>query len=214
MRTRLRNGEHGYGLVTKLLHWLTICLLAAQFVLGYSMEADAAADRADDRADALEERAEERGEAAEELAEAQVERLEREADTLDDSAGADELADVLTGSALEGGVSAVEAHVALGLTLVVLALVRLLWRRTTPLPPWAEHLSGAERRVEATLEKAMLALLLVVPATGLLLVAYGGSLLPLHVAAQVALLATVAGHVALVLRHTAVHRHRQLARML
>ena len=30
--------EQGYGAITKLLHWLTVLLLAAQFVLGYGME--------------------------------------------------------------------------------------------------------------------------------------------------------------------------------
>ena len=33
----LRNGPHGYGLVTKLLHWATVAALAAQFVVGYVM---------------------------------------------------------------------------------------------------------------------------------------------------------------------------------
>ncbi len=31
--TRWRNGEHGYGLVTKVLHWLTVALLSAQVVV-------------------------------------------------------------------------------------------------------------------------------------------------------------------------------------
>jgi cytochrome b561 len=30
--------EQGYGSITKLLHWLTVLLLLAQFVLGYGME--------------------------------------------------------------------------------------------------------------------------------------------------------------------------------
>ena len=33
-----RNGEHGYGWVTKSLHWLTVAALIAQFVVGYLME--------------------------------------------------------------------------------------------------------------------------------------------------------------------------------
>ena len=35
---RLRNHDGGYGLVTILLHWVTVLLLLAQFVLGYAME--------------------------------------------------------------------------------------------------------------------------------------------------------------------------------
>ena len=29
-----RNGEHGYGWVTKTLHWSTVALVLAQFVVG------------------------------------------------------------------------------------------------------------------------------------------------------------------------------------
>ena len=96
----------------------------------------------------------------------------------------------------------------------MLAAVRLVWRRTTPLPPWAEHLSAGERRLEGRLEKLLLALLFVVPATGLLLVAAGDDWLPVHVAAQIVFLVAIAAHVGLVLRHTVVRRNRHLARML
>jgi cytochrome b561 len=37
----LRNGRHGYGAVTKLLHWLTVAAFAGQFLVGYSMATDA-----------------------------------------------------------------------------------------------------------------------------------------------------------------------------
>ena len=160
----LGNGEHGYGVVTKLLHWLTVIAIATQFAIGYSMDPDAAADRADQRVAAFEGRGEglakERGEAAEERFEAQVER------------------------------------------------------RATPLPPWAEHLAIAERTLESWLEKALLTLLLVVPASGLLLAFTSDALLPVHIAAQMALLGTVALHVGLVLKHTVVRRNRHLSRML
>jgi cytochrome b561 len=33
-----RNGGHGYGWVTKSLHWLTVALVLAQFVVGYLMD--------------------------------------------------------------------------------------------------------------------------------------------------------------------------------
>ena len=102
----------------------------------------------------------------------------------------------------------------LGLLILVLAVVRTLWRRSTPLPPWAEHLSAGERRLEARLEKLLLALLFAVPATGLLLVAAGDDWVPVHVTAQIAFLVTIAVHVGLVLRHTVFQRNRHLARML
>lgn len=40
----LRSGEHGYGQITKILHWLTALLVAAQFVVGYSMDVEGTCD--------------------------------------------------------------------------------------------------------------------------------------------------------------------------
>jgi cytochrome b561 len=214
----LRNGAHGYGGVTKALHWLTVAAIAGQFAVGWTMDVDDAPDsaqaRLDAEADRLEEDAEGRGEAAEEAAEDEIERREAALDGQDDDAMSGVLSDVVTGSGFGDGLSLPELHVTLGLFLVGLALARMLWRRTTPLPPWAEHLSSAERRFEARLEKLLLALLIVVPSTGLLLVAAGDDWLPVHVAAQVGFLVAIAAHVALVLRHTVVRRNRHLARML
>jgi cytochrome b561 len=36
----LRNGEHGYGVVTKLLHWLTVAAVAGTFLVGHRMDFD------------------------------------------------------------------------------------------------------------------------------------------------------------------------------
>lgn len=214
----LRNGGHGYGTVTKLLHWLTVAAIAAQFGVGWAMDLDDAADRADDRLDAEEERLEEeaegQGEAAEERAEAEIERREDALDAQEDDAAGDVFSDVVGGDAFGDGLSLPVLHVVLGLSIIVLGVVRLVWRRTTPLPPWAEHLSAGERRLEGLLEKVLLGSLLVVPATGLLLVAAGDDWLPVHVTAQLVFLAAIAGHVGLVLRHTVVRRNRHLARML
>jgi cytochrome b561 len=212
-----RNGAHGYGVVTKALHWLTVAALAGQFAVGLTMDFDDASDRADDRLDAaadrLEEDAEGRGEAAEDAAEAEIERREDALDAQQDDEASGVFSDVVTGDAFGDGLSLPELHVSLGLLIILLAVVRLLWRRTTPLPPWAEHLSAAERRLEGRLEKLLLALLLVVPATGLLLVAAGDDWLPVHVAAQIAFLVALAVHVGLVLSHTVLRRNRHLARM-
>jgi cytochrome b561 len=197
MATHLRNGEHGYGVVTKLLHWLTVIAIVAQFVVGWTMAAgdDGARERFEQRLDRLEEQAEAQGEAAEERWDAEEERLEEARPDSDDD-----------------GPSTL--HVVLGLSIMGLALVRLLWRRTTPLPPWAEYLSPRERQVESWLEKLLLTMLLVTPGTGLLLVAGEDDWLPVHVTAQIALLALIAVHVGLVLKHTVVRRDRHLARML
>jgi cytochrome b561 len=214
----LRNGEHGYGVVTKALHWLTVLAILAQFVVGYAMDFDASHDRQEERlkaeSDRLEEQAEGQGEAVEERVEAATEGREDVLDAGKDDQASSVFSDVLTGDAFRDGLSLPEVHVSLGLFVIVLAVVRMLWRRATPLPPWAEHLSSRERRLAGRLEKLLLALLVVVPATGLLLVATGDAMLPVHVTAQVLFLGVIAAHVGLVLKHTVVRRNRHLARML
>ena len=214
----VRNGGHGYGVVTKLLHWLTVAAILGQFLVGYSMDFGAAFDRQEDvlkvEADRLEEEAEDQGEAAEEAAEAEIERREAALDAQKDDEASGVFSDVVTGDAFADGLSLPEVHILLGLTILLLAAVRILWRRTTPLPPWAEHLSAGERRLEGGLEKLLMALLVAVPATGLLLVAAGDGWLPAHVAAQIAFVVVIALHVGLVLRHTVFRPNRHLARML
>jgi cytochrome b561 len=208
---RLRNGEHGYGVVTKTLHWLTVAAITGQFAAGLTMEADDAAfDREGDRIDALEDSGEDaakrQGEAAEERFENEIDRLEDELDAREDN---------YVGAAFdEPGVSLPEVHVVLGLSIMLLGVLRVLWRGTTPLPPWSEHLSPGERKFEAWLEKLLLTLLFAVPASGLALIAAGGDWLALHLAAQIVLLVAIVLHVGLVLKHTVMHRHGHLRRML
>lgn len=211
---RLRNGPHGYGLTTKLLHWLTFVAVVTQFIVGWTMDPDEAFDRADERLDVLEERAEGRGEAAEERMEAEIERREDALDAREDDVATDAFSDVVSGDFMSAGLSELELHVLLGLLVLTLGVLRVLWRLTTPLPPWAEHLAPRERTFESWLEKTLLSLLLVVPLTGLLLVIGSTDWLPLHVGAQIALLTAVSLHVGLVLKHTVVRRNRHLARML
>ena len=213
----LRNGDHGYGIVTKALHWLTVAAVVGQFLVGYSMDVDEPLEREEERleaeADRLERTAEDQGEAAEERAELEIEEREARIDARDDDQAAELFSSVVSGEAFDGGLSLPEVHISLGLLIIVLAVARVLWRRATPLPPWAQHLSDGERRLEALLETLLLTLLVVVPASGLLLVAAGDDWLPVHVAAQIALLLAIALHVQLVLRHTLVHRHHHLSRM-
>ena len=103
-------------------------------------------------------------------------------------------------SALDLGWNLLTAHVSLGLLIVLLAVLRVLWRRVAGLPPWAEALSEGERRLVTATEKVLLALLFVVPVTGLALVLSDDDLLPVHVAAHIAFFAVLAAHVGLVLR--------------
>jgi cytochrome b561 len=198
----LRNGPHGYGLVTKLLHWATVAALVAQFVVGYVMlngdggfeEADC--DRGSDR--------------LEEQCERQQDALEARAD---DPLGT-AYSDLGSGEILGGGINLPELHVLLGLLVLTLAVVRVAWRRTAGLPPWAESLSAGERTLAHWTEKALLVLLFLIPLSGLSLVLVSYDLLPLHIAAHLGFFATIATHLGLVLKHQLLDRDRLLSRML
>ena len=179
---RIRNDERGYGLVTAYLHWLTVLLLLAQFVLGYAMESLG-------------------------------EHFLGEMDSLGKGRG-------------DGDERLVFAHAWLGAAILVVALVRIVWRTTTPLPPWDERLTEGDRRVERLAELVLYSLLVLTPASGLALlylsgeereVADGewlppfdllgdGPLLALHVTCHIALYATLAVHVAIALRRRTLGR--------
>ena len=204
---RLRNGADGYGAVTKTLHWLTVVAITVQFAVGWTMGADdAALDLEKQRIDRFEDQIKEQGEAAEDLFEPEIDRMQDALDAREDN--------YFTGAFAEPGLSLPEVHVLLGVSIMVLGLLRVLWRMATPLPPWAEYLSTGQRRLGAWLEKTLLTLLFVVPGSGLLLITVGDDWLPLHIAAQLVLLAAIAVHVGLVVKHTIVRRNRHLARML
>jgi cytochrome b561 len=186
----LRNGEHGYGGVTKALHWLTVSAILGQFLVGYSVRGELDDHGGEDDAVALD-----HGHGGSGSGRGGGE------------AGFEDL--------FSGGFGLPELHVVLGLTIVALGVVRLLWRRVGSLPPWAPALSRRERALEGWLEKALFALLFVIPATGLLLVGSGeDDYLPLHIGAHIAFFVVAGAHVALVLEHTVIKRDRHLARML
>jgi cytochrome b561 len=115
---------------------------------------------------------------------------------------------------LDGGWSLLTVHMSLGVLIVLLACIRVAWRRLDGLPQWASTLSAAERRVATITERALLVMLFAVPITGLTLVLGDDDLLPLHVAAHVVFFVALAAHVGLVLKHQVVDRDRLLARML
>jgi cytochrome b561 len=103
-------------------------------------------------------------------------------------------------SVLGDGWDLVTTHVALGVVIVVLAVTRVLWRRASGLPAWAESLSARDQRLVVLTERTLLGLLFVVPTTGLLLVLGDDDWLPLHVAAHIAFFVALAAHVGFVLR--------------
>lgn len=104
-----RSGEHGYGWITKVLHWLTVLLVAGQFVVGYSMDLDRGCRPAGDES------------SGGDTSDAFEERLDRLEDACE--AGADRL-DLTTGA-----LDLPELHLLLGVSILVIAVVRPLWRR-------------------------------------------------------------------------------------
>ena len=106
------------------------------------------------------------------------------------------------------------AHVLLGVTILVLATVRLLWRRHTTLPPWAPGLSPAERTLAHWTERVLYVLLFAIPLTGLWLVLVNDEALPLHIAAHVAFFIAFAAHIGLVLKHQLLDRDHLIRRMI
>jgi cytochrome b561 len=173
----LRNGPDGYGWLTKALHWLTVLAVLAQFSVGYLMDADDSGEGRGRGRGRSDESGRGRGRGGE------------ESGYLDDPE------------------TLVRVHMALGLTILALAVARLLWRRVAGLPPWSEHLSEGQRRLAHWTERALLTLLFVVPLSGLLLVGVGDDdVLPLHVAAHVAFFLALAAHLATNLRPVVLRR--------
>jgi cytochrome b561 len=202
---RLRNGDHGYGVVTKSLHWLTVLAIGSQFAVGYTMDTDGGPEAECDppgEGDELTDAEEERLDRIEDRCEAEQDRLGAEAEDAVGTAWSD------LGSAdlLDGGLSLPEVHVLLGMVIIVLGILRLAWRRTTPLPPWDPRLSSADQRLVHLTETALLTLQLVVPATGILLVAGSDDLLGLHLAAHIAFFVALAAHLGMVLGKRLVPR--------
>jgi cytochrome b561 len=208
---RWRNGDQGYGIVTKVLHWATVALLAAQLAVGYVMDDDADVSDVDcdpagedrgggDTTDAEEDRFDRLEEACEQAQDV------REQDA-DDAVGS-AWSDVWSGGLLDdsGGLGLPAWHVLLGLAIVAIGVLRVVWRRTTPLPPWDARLSRTDRKVLHHAERILLAMLFVVPATGIALVAGSTDLLPLHIAAHLCFYAALVAHVGVVVRRRTVGR--------
>lgn len=65
-------------------------------------------------------------------------------------------------------------HKSIGLVVIVVALARVIWRRTTPLPDWCADLSPAERAISHRVERLLYLLMFVLPVSGYLFVMLGG----------------------------------------
>ncbi len=157
----LCNGEHGYGIVTKILHWLTVAAIIGQFLVGWTMEADdEALDREKDRIDALEDAGARIGPRARATPQRTCSRRDRppRRRTRCPRRRQRGVSDVFTGDFVGDGLSLPEIHVLLRLSIMLLGVLRVLWRMVTPL--------------------------FVVPGTGLLLIVGESDWLPEHIAAQ------------------------------
>ncbi|MFE7507366.1 cytochrome b [Promicromonospora sp. NPDC057488] len=228
---RWRNGEHGYGIVTKVLHWGTVALLVTQFAVGYAMDDDGddLADNASDGAGVSavdcdppgEDRSggdttdaeEERLDQLEESCERAQDLREQDADEAVVSAWSDlwsggGVGGVGSGSgnSLVGPLALPAWHVLLGLAIIAVGVLRLVWRRMTTLPPWDPRLTDTDRKIMHWAERILLAMLFVVPATGIALVVGSTDLLPLHIAAHLCFFAALAAHVGVVVRRRVIGR--------
>lgn len=112
-------------------------------------------------------------------------------------------------------------HAFLGAAILILAVVRVVARRTVDLPPWAAGLSSFERRLAHRVEQVLYAMMFLVPLSGLALVLASGEdwdlgqrewsapieladddlLLGLHIATHVTFFVALAVHVGMVLKH-------------
>lgn len=177
----------GYRTSQKLVHWLTVVAVAAQFAVGYNLDLDEDCEppgeelSGGDTSDAFEDR---------------LDRLEDACE-----ARADDY------DLLGGGFDLAELHLLLGLTVLLLGLVRPLVRTVAGLPPWSEHLSAVQRTLAHWTERALMLLLVLVPLSGLLLVGTGDDAwLPLHVGAHVAFFVALAAHLSSNLRPAVLRR--------
>jgi len=158
--------EPTYHPFTKVLHWLTVAAIAAQFTIGYLMDAGSGRGRGRGRG--------------------------RGGESGRGRGGGREL-DVF------GDHRLLTAHVVLGVTILALAVIRILWRRHSTLPPWAPGLSPAERILAHWTERALYLLLFAIPLSGLWLVLVSDDAVGVHVAAHIAFFVALAAHVGVVL---------------
>lgn len=197
----LRNTESGYGSVTKWLHWSTVVALAAQFVIGYLLDDESGRGRGRGRGGDGDDGDSSGPGSGHELVLDSGRGRGRGGDddwSIGFGPGDDRLATV---------------HVALGLTILALTVLRLCWRRATALPGWAEGLSSGERQLATWTERLLYLCLLVIPLTGLSLLLVSDDLLWLHVASHIVFFVALALHLGLVLKHSVVDRDGLFSRM-
>ena len=178
----------GYRGSQKAMHWVTVAAVAAQLAVGYNLDLDE--QDCDPPGEEL---------SGGDTTDAFEDRLDRLEDACEARAGDYDM--------VGGGFDLAELHLALGLTVLALGVLRPVLRRVAGLPPWSEHLSAGQRRLAGLTEKSLMLLLVVVPLSGILLIGTGDdSWLPLHVGAHVAFFAVLAAHLVTNLRPAILRR--------
>jgi cytochrome b561 len=66
-----------------------------------------------------------------------------------------------------------EWHKSIGLVVLMLAIVRVIWRRTTPLPDWAPNLGDGEKRAIEWTERLLYLCMFLMPLSGFIFVMAG-----------------------------------------
>jgi len=177
-----------HGVVARVLHWLTVLALVAQYLVGYAM------------------------------------------------IGAEGLLEPLVDEVYDGDEDLLlPVHVAIGCGILLLTAVRFTWRRIVTLPAWPPTVRRIEQRFASATERALYALLIITPSSGLALLLLSGEdwevsdraewmspldlvdddvLVVIHVISQMLLLVAIALHVGFVLKHQVVDRDRFIRRML
>ena len=181
----LHNSSSGYGALTKALHWLVVALFAFQFAAANIML-----------------------------------RLNGEATAMG-----------------IGQSTYYNWHKSIGLVALMVAVLRLLARRSGQLPNWAPTLSERERAFIHRAEQVLYTAMFVMPVSGFIYVMAGGYGVNLfgawempnpigqwpalataakwtHIFSAYVLVATLAGHIGLVLWHTLVLKDSLITRML
>jgi cytochrome b561 len=130
-----------------------------------------------------------------------------------------------------------EWHKSIGLLVLLVVLLRFIWRKATPLPEWAPNLSGSEKRAIHIIERGLYLCMLLMPVSGFLFVMTGGfgvklfnvwdlpRLVPeqsvvarvaqlTHAATATGLVAMLIAHWTVTFRHEARHADGYVQRML
>ncbi|WP_172979825.1 cytochrome b [Agromyces agglutinans] len=176
-----------HGVIARVLHWLTVLALLAQYLVGAAM------------------------------------------------VGAEGVLEPWIEEAYDGDEDLLlPVHVVIGCSILALTVVRFAWRQVVTLPAWPPTVTAGGKRFIVATERALYALLVITPSSGLALVLLSGEdwevgdraewiapldlvdddlLVGIHVASQILLLVTIALHVGFVLKHQFVDRDRFIRRM-